>query len=320
MLANVLPAAGWSPTVPFEIDGAPATDAARRPSAGFRAVSSGFFEAMGIPIVRGRGFSTFDREDSQPVAIVSASLARRHWPGRDPVGSRVRLDESPVAWVTVVGVAGDVSMYNWWDGVDFAALYAPIRQAPPVSGVSAGVRTRGESAAVTGAVRAAVGSVDPLLAVHGVRTMQQAIVASTFGMNFMASLIGICGGIAVALSFLGIYSMMSYAVSQRRREFGVRMALGATAPDVLRLTLHQAGVLTAVGVGMGLLLAFVLGRIMSSALFGLISLEPWIFVTVSLALALVSLAAAYAPARQSSRVDPRRSCAPTDACDSSKPH
>ena len=98
--------------------------------------------------------------------------------------------------------------------------------------------------------------------------------------------------------------MMSYAVSQRRREFGVRMALGATAPDVLRLTLHQAGVLTAVGVGMGLLLAFVLGRIMSSALFGLISLEPWIFVTVSLALALVSLAAAYAPARRSSRVDP----------------
>jgi putative ABC transport system permease protein len=303
-LANVLPAGGWSPTVPFLIDHAHTTDSAHHPTAGYRAVSSGFFEAMGIPIVRGRAFSTFDRDGSQPVAIVSASLAARYWPDGDPIGSRLRLDESPVAWVTVIGVAGDVNMYNWWDGIDFGAIYVPLRQAPPANGLSAAVRTRGEPTAVTGPVRAAIESVDRMLAVHGIRTMRQGIVASTFGLNFMAALIGICGGIAVALSFLGIYSMMSYAVSQRRREFGIRFALGATAPDVLRLTLHQAGVLTAVGVGIGLALAIGIGRVVSSAMYGLIALEPWTFAAVSLALAMVSFAAAYVPARRSSRLDP----------------
>jgi putative ABC transport system permease protein len=146
--------------------------------------------------------------------------------------------------------------------------------------------------------------VDPLIAIHGVRTMEQAIVASTFGLYFMASLIGICGAIALVLSFVGIYSMMAYAVTQRTHEFGVRMAFGATPRDVLRLTLTQAGVLTAAGVASGLALALVLSRLMSSALFGIIALEPTTFVVVGGALAIVSLAAAYVPARRSGRLDP----------------
>lgn len=303
-IANILPAAGWSPDVPLVAEEDPIYDPARRPRAGFRAVSPAYFETMRIPIVSGRPFSTFDREDSQPVAVISASLAARFWRGRDPIGRRLRLGESAVSSVTVVGVAGDVNMYNWWDGIDFAAVYVPLRQARLANELSAAVRTRGEPAAVTRAVRNAVGSVDPLIAIDGVRNMEERIAASTFGLDFMATLIGICGGIALALSFVGIYSMMSYTVSQRRREFGVRMALGATAADVLRLTLRDAGVLTAAGVGIGLVLAVSLGRAMSSAMFGLIPLEPQAFVVVSAALAIVSLLAAYLPARRSSRFDP----------------
>jgi predicted lysophospholipase L1 biosynthesis ABC-type transport system permease subunit len=225
--------------------------------------------------------------------------------GRDPIGKRLRLDDGPSAtWVTVVGVAGDVAMYNWWDGLDFSAVYVPLLQAPPAGGLSAVVRSRGEPTAMTGAVRAAVASVDPLMAVHGVRTMEQAIVASTFGLRFIGSLLAICGAIALALAFVGIYSMMAYAVSHRVHEFGVRMALGATARDVLRLALGQAAVLTTVGLAIGQVTAVILGLLMSSAVFGLVSLDVVTFVGVTLALAIVSFVAAYIPARRTLRLDP----------------
>jgi putative ABC transport system permease protein len=303
-LANVLPAAGWSPAAAFAIEEDPNPDPAARPRAGFRAVSTGYFDAMRIPIVRGRTFSIADREGAQPVAIVSASLAARFWPGRDAIGRRLRLDDPALAWVTIVGVAGDVTTYNWWDGIDLTAVYVPLRQAPPAGGLSAVVRSRGEPTSLAGAVRAAVASVDPLMAVHGVRTMEEGIVASTFGLHFLATLMGICGGIALALSFVGIYSMMAYAVSQRMREFGVRLALGATAGDVLRLALTQAALLTAAGLVIGLIASVILGRLLSSALFGLVALDPVTFAAVTLVLALVSFAAAYVPARRTMRLDP----------------
>lgn len=303
-LANVLPAAGWNPTVAFVVEDDPIPDPARRPHAGFRAVSSSYFETMRIPIVSGRAFSSFDREGTQEVAIISASLAARFWPGRDPIGNRLRLDDSAIGWVTIVGVAGDVTMYNWWDGIDLSAIYIPLRQAPPAHAISAVARVRGEPTAIASAVRTAVASVDPLMAIHAVRTMQQAIAGSTFGLNFLAVLMGICGAIALALSFVGIYSMMAYAVSQRQHEFGVRMALGATARDVLRMALRQAAMLTALGLMAGLVLAVILGRLMSSALFGLVSLDPTTFAAVSVALAIVSMTAAYVPARRSLSLDP----------------
>jgi putative ABC transport system permease protein len=222
----------------------------------------------------GRGFTELDREGTQEVAIVSASLAARLWPDRDPIGRRIRLDDSAKGWVTIVGVSGDVTMYNWWDGIDLSAIYVPLRQAPAAGAIGAVVRIRGEPTAIGGSLRALVASVDPPVAIDAVGTMQQSIVDSTFGLKFLATLIGISGGIALALSFVGIYSMMAYAASQRTQEFGVRMALGATASDVLRMALKQAGVLTAIGVAIGLALAAVLGRLMSSAVFGLISLDP----------------------------------------------
>jgi putative ABC transport system permease protein len=305
-LANILPAAGWSPTVDVTIDGDAVDDPARRPRAGFRAVSSGYFATMRIPIVGGRSFSTADREDTQHVAIVSASTATRFWPGRDPIGRRLRLEGTTATWVTVVGVAADVTMYNWWDGIDYSAVYVPLRQSTSLAGISAAVRTHGEPASIGSGIRSAVASADPLLAIDRVRTMQQAIVDSTFGLSFMATLMAICGAFALVLSFVGTYSMMAYAVSQRIHEFGVRMALGATGRDVLRAALKQASVLTGIGLIIGLLLAAVLAQLMSSAIAGILVLDPAIFLSVGLLLAIVSSVAAYVPARRSLRLDPAK--------------
>ena len=301
--ANVLPAAGWSPSRRLLVEDAPVQEAARQPAAGYREVSADYFGAMGIPVLRGRAISAADREGSQPVAIVSASLAARFWPGRDPTGRRLQLGDSDGEWLTIVGVAGDVTMYNWWDGLDASAVYVPLRQSPP-DALSVAVRARGAPASVAGAVRIALASLDSTLAVDNMRTMEQAIASSTFGLNFMAHLLGVCGAIAALLAVVGIYSLMAYAVSQRRHEFGVRMALGASSPDVLRLTLRQAGLLTLAGLAIGVALAAVLGRLMSSALLGVIELDAATFVSAGTGVAVVALAAALVPAWRAAQVDP----------------
>jgi ABC-type antimicrobial peptide transport system permease subunit len=153
-------------------------------------------------------------------------------------------------------------------------------------------------------VRDAVRALDPLLPVTDVRTMQQAIRDSGSGLNHLAMLMGICGVVGLALAVVGIYSVMSYAVSRRMHEFGVRMALGATARDLLRLTLAEAGTLTGAGLAVGFLLALALGRMLSSALFGLVTLQPSTFLIVGAGLAIVALSAACVPARRAVTLDP----------------
>jgi putative ABC transport system permease protein len=166
----------------------------------------------------------------------------------------------------VVGIAGDVSMYNWWDGIDYSAVYRPLRQAPTGSGAQIVVRTRDDPASAAAAIRAAIRSAEPSMAIHQLRTMRQGIEESGFVLNYLALLMVICGAIAVALSVAGIYSVMAYAMSQRTHEIGIRLALGATPRDVLYAMLRQAGTLTAIGLGIGVVLAAVFGRLLASAL------------------------------------------------------
>jgi predicted permease len=303
-LASVVPAAGWNPMLPFEIENQPEPDPARRPRTGDRVVSTAFFEAMQIPITRGRSFSAADQEDGQPVAIVSAAFADRYWPGQDPTGKRLRVDDQNGEWLTVVGVAGDVRMYNWWDGENPVVVYRPLRQAPPAGLVYAVVRAQGEPGSIAPSIREAVRSVDSLLPVTGVRTMPEAVADSSAGLRHMALLMGICGSIGLVLALVGIFSVMSYAVSQRTHEFGIRMALGATAPELLRMTLGQAGALTGLGLALGSVMALAFGRVLESALFGAIPLQLAPFLAVSVALAIVSLAAACLPARRTLQLDP----------------
>ena len=303
-LSNILPASGWNPSSSFVVEHDPDPEPLRRPKTGVRAVSDGYFQTLRIPIVSGRAFSTSDREGRQPVAIVSASLAERFWPGQDPIGRRLRLDGGAGEWLHIVGVASDVKMYNWWDGEDAVAVYVPLRQSPPVGLAYAAIRAHGDPSAIAASVREAVRALDPQLPASNLRSMRDAIVQSSAGLNNLAWMMGVCGGIGLLLALVGIYSVMSYAVSRRMHEFGVRLALGASARDLLRLTLSEAGVLTLSGLAVGALLAIVLGRILSSALFGLITLHPLTFAAISAGMALVSLAAACVPARRALTADP----------------
>jgi putative ABC transport system permease protein len=303
-LSNILPASGWSPASSFVVEHDPIEDAARRPRTGYRAISPGFFDTLRIPILSGRAFADIDREGGRPVAIVSASLAQRYFAGQDPLGKRLRLDGAQAGWLHIVGVAGDVRMFNWWDGEDSLAVYVPLRQAPVGGLAYAVLRTSGDPLALTTSIRRAVTSVDPFLPVSNIRTMRQAIADASSGLTHMAVLLAICGSIGAILSVVGIYSVMSYTVSQRMHEFGVRLALGASTRDLLRLMLREAGALTGLGLAIGFVLALVLGRVLASALFGLISLDPATFLMVVAGLAAVSIGAACLPARRALRLDP----------------
>ena len=302
-LSSILPAMGWSPSTRIVAEDRSAPSESATPPAGFQLVSPGYFGAMRIPIISGREFSTLDREDSEPVAIISETLARRFWPGGSALGRRVRFGDREV-WHTVVGVAGDVTMYNWWDGVDYQRLYVPFRQGAPDGVLYAAARADGDAAAVMPSLRASVRSLDPRLPLQRVRTMQSAIEETSFGLNFLAVLMAVCGGIAGLLATVGIYGMMAYSVSARMHEFGLRMALGGTARDVLRLALMQAGRVTAAGLLMGSAVALTFGWALQRALFGIVAIHGTTFVMVAGGLALVSLVAAYLPARKTERLDP----------------
>ena len=198
-VASILPAAGYSPETVLEIEGRPALDPALQPRSGLRMVSPGFFSTLHVPIVAGRAFSRYDGNGTQPVAIVSATAAKRFWPGEDPLGRRLRLERPDTNWLTVVGVAGDVRRLNWWDGEDAAAVYLPWSQAPASRAVFLAVRTRGgEPTAVAGSIRAVLGGVDPLLAPESVLTMREAITRLLQGMDMLGSFIAVAGAILLS--------------------------------------------------------------------------------------------------------------------------
>jgi putative ABC transport system permease protein len=301
-LSSILPASGWSPATAIAAEDRPVVDRTAEPGAGHQLVSAGYFDAMRIPILAGRAFSPLDREDTQPVAIVSEALANRFWPGASAIGRRVHLGDGD-AWRTVVGVARNVTMYNWWDGVDDHRVYVPLRQGTIADFLMAAVRTAGEPAAIAPAVRRSVASVDRHVTANRMRTMERAVQDSSLGLNFLSVLMAVCGALAALLAMIGIYGMMAYSVSARRQEFGVRLALGGTSRDLVRLTLAQAWRLTAIGLATGSLLAVLFGWALGSALLGLVSLDLQTFLLVGTGLALVSLLAAYLPARRTLRLD-----------------
>jgi len=255
---------------------------------------------MGIPVLKGRTFSEFDREGTELVAIASASMAVRLWRDQDPIGKRVVIQGGQA--VKIIGVANDV-MHDWTEDRQHLALYRPLRQVAP-NRINVAVRARSGVSTPTASIRRILNSVDPLVPLYHFQTMRQAIADNSLGITYLASLMAICGGIALALSAIGIYGVMSYAVAQRTHEFGIRMAFGATTRDVLYLTLQHAGTLTTAGIGIGLGIAWILGRLMASSLFGVISLDSVTFVAASLCLLVVSLAAAYIPARRTVGLDP----------------
>jgi putative ABC transport system permease protein len=301
--SNVLPAADNNAGRSIEIEGHPNPDPANPPAVDYRVVSPNFLSVLQVPMIRGRGLTDADREDSLAVAIVSQSLAQRYWPDADPVGRRMKLGTSANApWVTIVGVCGD-TIQHWFNRRNYPTLYVPFRQAP-TSALGLIARTDGDPDLLTSSAKTAVRAVDPSQAFFDVRSIRQGLSDRTVGLQFMGTVMAAFGGIALILALVGVYGVMAHMVTQRTHEIGVRMALGATRKDVLGLTVRQTGTLTAIGVGAGLVLSIALNRLIEAGLVGVASTDPRLVVAIAATLIVVALAAGYVPARRAASIDP----------------
>jgi putative ABC transport system permease protein len=297
---NVMPASDNNSGRSVEVDGIPNPDPANPPSVDYRTATPTLFETLQIPIRSGRGFTDADREDTEPVAIVTESLARRHWPNSDALGKRIKLGTGP--WLTVVGVSGD-HIHNWFGRRNYPTIYRPFKQAP-ASGMALIVRTSRNPSTVAAEARAAVRSVDSSQPVFELQPMRQTLLERTLGLQYVGAIMFAFGGLALLLAVIGVYGVMASMVTQRTHEIGVRMALGATRSDVLRLTVGQAGKLTAVGVGLGVTLSLLLGRFIEAGLLGVASSDARITASLAAILVASALAAGYLPARRAASIDP----------------
>ena len=299
-VANTLPSVTANESRRIEVAEHPIPDATKRPSVDFRTVSPAYFDVLRIPIIAGRAFTTADRLGTDPVAIVSESMARRHWPDKNALGGRVRIGDGP--WMTVVGVCGDV-IQDWFDRRNAPTLYRPMAQAPTDAFVFA-AKTSADPVTLAGDARRAIAKVDPVQPIYEVMSMRQLVSERTIGIQFVAGVMSTFAGLALILAVLGLYAVMTYLVTMRIHEIGVRMALGATSADVTRMAMWQAARLTTGGVLIGLALAVALSRLMEAGMLGIVSSDARISAALAAALAGVAVAASYLPARRAARIDP----------------
>jgi putative ABC transport system permease protein len=276
-----------------------------------RLVTPGYFEAMGIPVLRGRSFNSHDAGDALPVILVNETVARTWWPQGNPLGDRVvpcrfrgkDLDGCKETPREVVGVAGDTKTVEL-KAPPRPTIYIPAAQASWYDGGMNWVVRGNLSPAFAEQLRRAVAEMDPHQHVDRVRTMDEILSSTTADSRFDAWLFGAFAALALALTAIGIYGLLSFTVARRANEFGTRMALGASRGDVLRLVLKQGVALTAVGLAVGLAGALVLGRSLSSLLFGVGATDPLSFAAVSVVLLGVGVLASYIPARRATKTDP----------------
>ncbi|HWQ31520.1 MAG TPA: ABC transporter permease [Blastocatellia bacterium] len=298
---NMLPIQETGYNGDFYLEGQGPYPPGQAPLAEYRRASPDYFRAMGIELIAGRFFGAQDREGAQPVAIINQALAQKYLASENPVGKRFRFDpDGP--WFTIIGVTRDVRQ----SGLTQTArpeIVLPFAQAP-VPGLSLVVRTAGEPAALTDTIRRAVLAIDPNQPVYNVQTMQTVIDDSISSQRLNMVLLAIFAAVALGLAVTGIYSVMSYLVTQHTRDIGIRMALGARPADVLRLVVGQGMTLTAGGMVIGVAGAFALTRLMASLLFGVTATDALTFIGVPLLLFVTALLACYVPARRATRVDP----------------
>lgn len=300
-----LPLSGVDNSRAFDIEGRPAKPAGVYDITKYRPVSAGYFETIGIPIERGRGFEARDTEDNPLVLVVNESMARRFWGAQNPVGQRVRFDNGK--WRTVVGVVGDVH-YEGLADKPAPEMYIPYGQVPNVEARPTIVlRTSIDPANVISALRRAISEVGPNVPVDQIETMKQIVSGSVAQSRFRTAVLLIFALLALFVASIGLYGVMSYLVSQRIREFGIRMAIGASHGAVLWLVLGQAVKLVSFGICLGLIGATLLARLIASLLYGVTPFDAPTLASVSVLLALVALASSYIPAQRAAKADPMES-------------
>jgi len=266
-------------------------------------ISPDYFKLMQSPLVRGRSFSEGDEDGKQPVVIIDETTARKYWPGRDPVGRRIRFGQDPTRpWMTIVGIVKDIKS----DGLDIDGvphIYVSIYQNP-WGAQSVVLRTSLPASVLESQIRHEVQTIDPGLPVYGVSSMNDVLDASLASRRFSAQLVGGFAGLALALASIGIYGLLAYMVSQRAREIALRMALGASRNNVLKLFLQKGVALAAIGIASGVAFSASAASLMGSLLYGVRPHDPTVFLAVPLLLFAVAVVASYLPARRATKVDP----------------
>jgi predicted permease len=301
--AMVTPLSDKDYVLPFMIQGRPPYPAGRGPTTNYYSVTPGYFKAMGIPLLRGRLFTERDTKDAPRVVIINETMAKRFFPGEDPIGKRLDLgDAREPDWEEIVGVVGDVKHYGL-DQDTTLQTYEPYTQQP-FSFMTLVVRTAGDPTNLTSAIRNQVLSIDKEQPVAGVRTLEQRVSTSIAQQRFSMLLLGVFAAVAMVLAAVGIYGVLSYAAAQRTHEIGVRMALGARAGDVLKMVIGQGMKLALAGVALGSGAALALTQLMKRLLFGVTAADPMTYVVIALSLTLVALFACWIPARRAAKVDP----------------
>lgn len=284
----------------FEIENAPPTAPGEGRNATFNLVSPGYFETMGIPLLRGRDFTDADDGEGTAVAIVSAAMARRFWPDGELLGERIRVGEEP--WRTVVGVVGSVRQ-TALDEAPEPEMYWPQLQSPyPLATLVA--RTAREPLSVLPAIRGAFSSIDHDLPLGSLATGDDLVAATLASRRLPLALLSLFAATALGLATVGLAGVLSYGVAVRTRELGLRLALGAERRDILRMVLREGLRLSGWGVALGVLASLLAGRFLSHLLYGVRATDPQSFLAVALLLILASLLAGYLPARRATRIDP----------------
>jgi len=302
---NMIPLDGNGTDRLLDIEGYVPRDKADMPDAQNRQATPGWFEAMSIPLMRGRLIAPADDAQAPRVVVISEAFAKRYFPNGDAIGKRIRLGKltHDFPWATIVGIVGDVRGFAL-DEPPLPTMYWPVAQIRMTPALAIVVRTQGDPGALASAVRAAIADIDQAQPIYDMQTLDQLVAKSLGQRRFTLTLMLLFGVIALVLSAVGIYGVMAFAVTQRTQEIGIRLALGASAIDVLRLIVGSGMSLAAIGVVIGLTGAFAITRLMTSLLFGVSPTDVATFALVTLGLLLVALLACYLPARRATKVDP----------------
>ena len=305
---TVLPLSGSNSNASFEIEGRPRVSDDVRQNADYRMISEDYFRAMGVPLLKGRYFLESDREGAPAVVIINEAMTG-FWPDEDPVGNRINLGVPGSPWLTIVGIAKDIKhqgldirpkpeMFFLHSQNAYSGALGVWRSMTVVA------RTSSSPISLAGAIKSVVQAIDKDLPVARIQTMEQVLSNSVSQPRFTMLLLAVFAVLALALAAVGVYGVVSFSVAQRTHEFGIRMALGADARDVMKLVIREGLIIVSIGVTIGLALAFIATRLIASFLYGVSPSDPLTFLAISLLLVGVALGACFVPGRRATKVDP----------------